>query len=149
MPNLSGLLNRTLDPDSTALPVAIAWTLWVLSIAIFCAAWNALGNRVSILHVGLLITVAVILSPHIHLHDASLLAITAAICTVWRCGGGRSDWAVPAIALAAGSLLLTVASISPESRYDVFLLAALLLVTTPLMLDIRRETADLAAPERS
>jgi hypothetical protein len=138
MPNLLGLLHRTFGADSAVLP-ASAWTVWLLFIAASCTWWKSLGNRVSILHVGVLTIGAVVLAPHIHLHDAALLAIAATSCTVWRCLAAGSDWEIPALTLASASLILTVMSVSPASVYDVQLVAALILIAAPLGRDIWRE----------
>ncbi|MEJ2548908.1 MAG: glycosyltransferase family 87 protein [Gemmatimonadota bacterium] len=121
-----------------ALPAAVSWVIWLLFVVTASAWWRALGRRVTVLHVGLLIAGAVVLAPHIHLHDAALLAITATICTFRRCQVARSDWEAPAIALAVASLLLTFVSFSPAPLFDLLLVGALLLVTVPLTLDIRR-----------
>lgn len=144
MPNLLGFLERALEPESRSFPAALSWLTWMLFVAASCACWKGLGNRVSILHVGLLVSGAVVLAPHIHLHDAALLAVPATICTLWRCQAARSDWETPAIALAVASLLLTVVSFSPSSVYDLLLVAALLLITVPLTLDVRRASENLA-----
>jgi hypothetical protein len=144
MPNLLGFLERSLNPESRAIPAAVAWTIWLLFVAVSCASWRVLGSRVSELHVGLLIAGTVVLVPHIHLHDVALLAITATICTLSRHRAGRSDWEAPAIALAVASLLLTIVSFSPAWLYDPLLLAALLLATAPLTLDIRGGSEELA-----
>lgn len=138
MPNLLGFLERSLDMDSRVFSTTASWVMWLLFVAVASIWWRSLGSRVSVLHVGLLIAGAVVLAPHIHLHDTALLAITATTCTHWRCGTGRSDWEVPAMALAGASLLLTLVSFSPASLFDLLLVAALLLVTVPLTLDIRR-----------
>ena len=137
MPNLLGFLERTLDTGSRVIPATVAWTLWLMFLAASCAAWSILGSRVSDQHVGLLVAGTVMLAPHIHLHDAALLAITATICTMSRHLSGRSDWESPAVALAVASLVLTMVSISPTGLYDLLLLSALLMVTLPLMKDIR------------
>jgi hypothetical protein len=139
MPNLLGFLERSIDMESRALTSAVSWVIWLLFVAISSAWWRALGRRVTVLHVGLLIAGAVVLAPHIHLHDAALLAITATICTFRRCQVARSDWEAPAIALAVASLLLTFVSFSPAPLFDLLLVGAFLLVTVPLTLDIRRE----------
>jgi hypothetical protein len=146
MPNFAGFLHRALDNDSAALPTTV-WTTWLVFIAASCAWWKALGNRLSVLHVGVLIVGAVVLAPHIHLHDAALLGTAAASCTLWRCLAAKSDWDVPAIALAVASLLLTVMSVSPDSLYDALFAAALLLITAPLVLDIRQERRNLGRAE--
>ncbi|MCL7968099.1 MAG: DUF2029 domain-containing protein [marine benthic group bacterium] len=144
MPNLLGFLERSLNAESRAIPAAVAWTIWLLFVAVSCASWRVLGARVSELHLGLLIAGTVVMVPHIHLHDVALLAITATICTLSRHRAGRSDWEAPAIALAVASLLLTIVSFSPAWLYDPLLLAALLLATAPLTLDIRGGSEELA-----
>lgn len=143
MPNLLGFLHRVLGLNSSGLPAAIAWTAWLLFIAVSCVSFNALGERVSVLHVGLLMSGTIVLAPHIHLHDASLLAISAATSTLWRCRGGQADWANPVFALAVASLLLAWASVGPSFRFDLLLVAALMLVAVPLVVDIRRDRYDL------
>ena len=143
MPNVLGFLERTADTESRALLATAAWSIWILFVAASSAAWKSLGNRVSILHVGLLICGSIVLAPHIHLHDAALLAIAATICVNWRCQGTRPDWEVPAIALAVASLILTAVSISPSPLYDALLVAAILLIAVPLALDIRRGRSEM------
>jgi hypothetical protein len=142
MPNLVGFLHRAFDFETRALPAVIGWTTWIFFIATSCACWKALGNRVSILHVGLLILGATALAPHIHVHDAALLANSATACILWRCLEGRPDWDVPASLMVVASLMLTLASIAPASSYDFFLVVALLLLAAPLSGDLRRSRSD-------
>jgi len=105
-------------------------------MAMFSIWWASLQSRVSPIHCGLLLIGTVFFVPHLHLHDAALLAIPPLSVAVARISGSRSDWERPVIAMLAASLFLSAAGISTRSGFDVKLGVAMLLILAPLLNDL-------------
>jgi hypothetical protein len=140
MPNFLGLLHRVGYGSGGERAFAIAaWMTWVASIAMFSIWWSSLQSRVSPIHCGLLLIGTVFFVPHLHLHDAALLAIPPLAVAVVRISGSRSDWERPAISMLAASLFLSAAGISTRSSFDVKLAVAMLLILAPLLNDLRSQ----------
>jgi hypothetical protein len=137
MPNLLGLLHRVGygSGDDRAYAIA-AWITWVAFIAMFSIWWASLQSRVSPIHCGLLLIGTVFFVPHLHLHDAALLAIPPISVAAARISGSRADWERPVIAMLAASLFLSAAATGTRSGFDVKLAVAMLLILVPLLNDL-------------
>ena len=138
MPNLLGVLHRVGYGSGEERGLAIAaWITWVAFIAMFSIWWASLQSRVSPIHCGLLLIGTVFFVPHLHLHDAALLAIPPLSVALARISRSRSDWERPVIAMLAASLFLSAAGISTRSGFDVKLAVAMLLILAPLLNELR------------
>jgi hypothetical protein len=106
----------------------------------FSIWWASLQSRVSPIHCGLLLIGTVFFVPHLHLHDAALLAIPPISVAVARISESRADWERPVIAMLAASLFLSAAATSTRSGFDVKLAVAMLLILVPLLNDLRSDS---------
>jgi hypothetical protein len=141
MPNLLGALHRFgFGSGEESAHAIAAWITWVAVIAMFSIWWGSLKSRVSQLHCGLLLVGTVFFVPHLHLHDAALLAIPPLSVAVARISKSRSDWERPVIAMLAASLFLSAAAISIRFGFDLNLAVAMLLILAPLVNELRKDS---------
>jgi hypothetical protein len=109
MYNFLGLLIRgapTLDAGTLSL---LKWAVYVLAIGCMCWLWWGKRDALTIPQIGVAVALSLFASPHLHLHDLSLLLLPAlgAMALLWRAGRlGR----LAALALLPASSLLLFAS---------------------------------------
>jgi hypothetical protein len=117
MYNFLGLLIRNAPGLDNSTLSALKWAMYVLTIGGICWLWWGRRAALGSAHIGLGMVACVFASPHLHLHDLSLLMIPAlAMIEILWCGSG---WA-RAIALAifpVGSLLLFIGDLMPEPQH--------------------------------
>lgn len=108
MYNLVGLLVRAAPGMDGALLNGLKWAAFLAGTGAVCALWWARRRAVGPAEVGAATVVALLVSPHLHFHDLSLLLVAAvALALRWRGAGGRRADLAPALpALTSAALLL-------------------------------------------
>jgi len=109
MYNFLGLLIRSAPALDAATLSLLKWALFVLVIGFLCWLWWGKREALTIQHVGIAVTLSLFASPHLHLHDLSLLLLPAlgAVALLWERGrNGR----LAALALLPASALLLFAN---------------------------------------
>jgi hypothetical protein len=134
--NLIGLLLRIapgLGADTIRL---IGWVVYAVTVVGLCMLWarheGPKGGPI-----GLTITLALFVAPHLHFHDLTLLLIP--IYEILRTGGESGNLEVPLVVAApmAISILLLVSNISPLLQYTTPYLIMLALSAYPFYLKSR------------
>ena len=74
MPTLMGAMLRTFPAISVQMLDGIGYGSYVLAILFLCFVWLK-SAEITIKHVGLAVLIAILFSPHLHVHDLSLLLI--------------------------------------------------------------------------
>ncbi len=130
MYNLAGALLRaapTLDPTARNL---IKWGAFLLGIVAITWLWRRRGARVEMTSVGAAVVLTLLVAPHLHAHDLSLLALPAVALAAY----GRASrhalavWAPLLPAILSAALLSAMLLPEPWSYRGVYLLTGLLLV---------------------
>jgi hypothetical protein len=89
MYNFLGLLVRGAPGMGSATLSALKWALYVLTIALLCWLWWGRREALTIEHIGVAVVLCVFSSPHLHLHDLSLLLLPALGVIVRLAQSGR------------------------------------------------------------
>ena len=129
MYNLTGALSRAtpvLDPTARNL---IKWGAFLLGIAAIAWLWRRRDTGMELPGIGAAVVLTLLVAPHLHAHDLSLLALPAvALATCGRSSrGALASWAP--VLPAAFSVALLGAMLLPEpwSYRGVYLMMGLLL----------------------
>jgi hypothetical protein len=119
MYNFTGLMLRSVPLIDPTLLRSLSWGLFLLSIGALCWLWWSKGEMLTPQHIGLTVVVSVFASPHLHLHDLSLLLVPAlgAVALLWQ--RGRSGRLVAIAILPVGSLLLFASDLIKEPLHYV------------------------------
>jgi hypothetical protein len=106
MYNLLGLLIRGAPALDDATLSVLKWTAYLLTIGFLCWLWWGKRESLTIQHIGVAVTLSLFASPHLHLHDLSLLLLPAlgGLALLW--GRGRRGRLAALALLPASSLLL-------------------------------------------
>jgi hypothetical protein len=148
MPNLRGLLTITGLPPGLVLQLAML--SWLLSIAAVALIWRRASWPLPT-RFGLTVVLAVLLSPHLYIHDASLL-ILAVVCGLLAHTGHRI---MPGIGWLLASFAFLFASVYSviigRSAYATVILAMVLCASMLLALllhatRLKRESGPLPKP---
>lgn len=129
MPNLQGFLKRYSTTADAGTASGLPWLIWGVFVALTSFWWRRSGPDVTRTHIGLLIIGTALLVPHIHVHDLAMIGIPPLLAATTRFSARRPDWDKPVAALAAASLFLTLMAVSPPPWFDLFLAAAVALIT--------------------
>ncbi|MGQ9926713.1 MAG: glycosyltransferase 87 family protein [Chloroflexaceae bacterium] len=130
MYNLTGALLRaapSLDPTARNL---IKWGAFLLGIAAITWLWRRHSGRIETTSIGVAIVLTVLVAPHLHAHDLSLLALPVVALAV----SGRSSrgplaaWTPVLPAVLSVALLSAMLLSEPWSYRGVYLIMGLLLV---------------------
>jgi hypothetical protein len=132
MPNLLGFLSRRSPEGVTPPLIFTAWMAWTLGITFFSILWARTGDRLSCLHLGLLVLVGTFLLPHIHLHDLSVLAVPVVVAASALLAVNKDFWNRPLLALGGASFALGLAIVSSGPLFDLSLVFAISLIAVPL-----------------
>jgi hypothetical protein len=109
MYNFLGLLIRSMPTLDAAILSALKWAAFALTISFLCWLWWGKREALTAQHIGVAVTLGLFASPHLHLHDLSLLLLPAlgGMALLWKHGWwGR----LAALALLPISSLLLFAS---------------------------------------
>jgi hypothetical protein len=106
MYNFLGLLIRGAPTLDVATLSVLKWTVYLLTISFLCWLWWGKRESLTIQHIGVAVTLSLFASPHLHLHDLSLLLlpVLGSMILLWR--RGRRGRVAALALLPAGSLLL-------------------------------------------
>jgi hypothetical protein len=107
MYNFLGLLIRSAPSFDAAALNALKWMVYLLVIGFLCWLWWGKRDALTAQHIGVAVALSLFASPHLHLHDLSLLLLPAlgGMALLWQ--GGRR---FAALALLPISSLLLFAS---------------------------------------
>ncbi|HLO18658.1 MAG TPA: glycosyltransferase 87 family protein [Anaerolineales bacterium] len=130
MYNLIGLLTRAAPQVEASVIRTFAWSVYGIAIIGLCILWSKKQNSTEDL-IGLTVTLALFVAPHLHLHDLALLLIP--IYGVIRASRETPNLkTLTAIILPiAISLLFLISNISPYLQYTVPYLMMLMLAVFP------------------
>ena len=136
MYNLIGLLTRAV-PQLEAGPIRVmGWITYVIAVVWLCVLWLRTRDMRQGL-IGLSVTLALFVAPHLHLHDLALLLIPIyEIIRVSQTDGVLKTLTVIAMLIAI-SLLFLLINISPYLQYTIPYLIMLLLAIAPYYLKSR------------
>ncbi len=106
MYNLLGLLIRGAPALDAATLSVLKWTAYALAVGFLCWLWWGKRDTLTVQHIGIAVTLSLFTSPHLHLHDLSLLFLPAlgGMALLW--GRGRRGRLAALALLPASSLLL-------------------------------------------
>jgi len=136
MPNLLGFLSRAVGKE---LPAGLFWyalLAWVVLIGGSSAWWAKLGNRLTPIHLSLLVFGTVFLVPHIHLHDFAILAVPQAMVAKSMLTRKTFDWNRPLLTLCVSSFAFALISIR-RVPIDLCIIPAALLLAAPIISELR------------
>lgn len=77
MYNFLGLLVRGAPGLDAAALSALKWAMYLLAIGVLCWLWWGKRQDLTLEHIGVAVVLCVFASPHLHLHDLSLLLLPA------------------------------------------------------------------------
>ncbi|HJQ14130.1 MAG TPA: hypothetical protein VJ830_05210, partial [Anaerolineales bacterium] len=128
--NLIGLLMRImpwLGEDGVRL---MGWVIYGTAIIALCVLWSK-RNFLQDWRIGLTVTLAVFVAPHLHFHDLTLLLIP--LFEMMRLSRANDVFKMPTAVAAplAISILLLMSNISPSLQYTIPYLIMLALVSYP------------------
>jgi hypothetical protein len=106
MYNFLGLLIRGVPALDSATLSMFKWTVYVLAIGYLCWLWWNKREALTPGHIGIAVTLSLFASPHLHLHDLSLLLLPALGCLALLCRQGQRGRMAALALLPASSLLL-------------------------------------------
>lgn len=145
MYNLIGLLTRAVPQLGAGTIRTLGWIVYGIALAGLCVLWWKTRDLRNSL-IGLSVTLALFVVPHLHFHDLALLLVPI-YELIWlsRESGNLKTSIATGIPIAI-SLLLLVSNISPYLQYTTPYLILLALVLYPYY---RKRTAALTTPHRS
>jgi hypothetical protein len=109
MYNFLGLLIRSMPTLDVAILSALKWAAFALTVSFLCWLWWGKREALTAQHIGVAVTLSLFASPHLHLHDLSLLLLPAlaGLALLWK----RGRWGrLAALALLPACSLLLFAS---------------------------------------
>lgn len=111
---VGGILRAVPTIDRTLLS-SVKWSAYLAGTGVVCWHWWIRRDRIGDTDLGVAIIVAMIVSPHLHFHDLSLMLIpVVALTLIWHRIGGC--WAIVAPLLPAlASMALLISSLLPNN----------------------------------
>ena len=126
MYNLIGLLTRAVPGLEAGTIRALGWIVYAITMICLCVLWSKTQDRENGL-IGLSVTLALFVAPHLHFHDLALLLIPIYELIRTSKETGKLKTSVAILAPLAISLLLLISNISPYLQYTIPYLIMLLL----------------------
>jgi hypothetical protein len=137
MYNFLGLMIRSVPAlDTTTLSI-LKWTVYLLAIGFLCWLWWGKRESLSVQHIGIAVTLSLFTSPHLHLHDLSLLLLPALGCMALLWERGRRGRIAALALLPASSLLLFASDLVAGGLHYLFGYALMLALLVGLSSTIR------------
>ena len=116
--NLVGLVLRAAPQIDRTLLSVVKWGAFFAGIGGVCWYWWSRRDRLGDREFGVAALVAVIVSPHLHLHDLSLtLLAVVALALVWHRAGGYRAAVAPLVPVLASMALLGVSFLPNDLNY--------------------------------
>ena len=137
MYNFLGLLIRSVPTLDAATLSLLKWTVYLLTIGFLCWLWWGKREALTIQHIGVAVTLSLFASPHLHLHDLSLLLLPmlGGMTLLW--GRGRRGRTAALALLPASSLLLFASDLIDGSLHFLFGYALMLALLIGLSSTLR------------
>lgn len=114
--NLIGLLTRTLPQLEAGITRAIGWIVYAVAMIGLCILWFRTQD-IKIGIIGLTVTLALFVVPHLHFHDLTLLLIPIYELIRISRETGKLKTSIAIVLPIAISLLLLISNISPYLQY--------------------------------
>lgn len=127
--NVVGFILRAVPTIDRTLLSSVKWGAYLAGMGVVCWHWWIRRDRIGDTDLGVAMIVAMVVSPHLHFHDLSLVLIPVVALTLnWHRVGGRWAIVVPLLPTLASAALLTTSLLPNDLNYGAtYLLLGVLL----------------------